>query len=173
MTRRSSSEEPFWDGPFDAAPDETPETSAGIKDFVDKLGFRGAAVAAPAVVDASGLPVDSDAPQRRRPSHSIADAAADLIASFEKAALKEAAADGEAMLQAWPEVAGPLADRVRPERFISGTLFAAVATNAELFEIRRFKLRGLLAKAKRHPAFAGIAKISLRVAGRAERDPGS
>ncbi len=164
MTGKKSSEGPFGDDPFDAASSEATDTSAGIKDFVDKLGFRGAAAPAPLVLDATGLPVDSDAPQRRRPARSIGSAATDLIASFEKAALKEAAADGEAMLQAWPEVAGPLADRVRPERFVSGTLFAAVATNAELFEIRRLKLRGLLEKAKRHPAFAGIVKISLRVA---------
>ncbi len=157
---RSNSEEPF----ANAGAGEASGAADGLRHLVGKLGFDFSGPRAPAVDDGTDLPVDSDAPQRRRQSRAIADAAADLVAAFETVAQREAAAGGEAMLQAWPEVAGPLAERVRPERFASGTLFAAVANNAELFEIRRFKLRGLLDKAKRHPAFAGINRISLRVA---------
>ena len=41
-------------------------------------------------------------------------------------------------------------------------LYVLARNNAELFEIRQFKLRGLEARAKKHPAFAGLRQIRVR-----------
>ena len=62
-----------------------------------------------------------------------------------------------------PEVAGPeLASRLEPEKYDRNILYVLARNNAELFEIRQFKLRGLEARAKRHPAFAGLRQIRIR-----------
>lgn len=117
----------------------------------------------PAAEDSTGLPFDADAPERRRPLRPFSDAV--------NAVLKHYGIDGsaldvaglEAMLRAWPEVAGPdLASRLEPEKFEKGFLYVLARNNAELFEIRQFKLRALEARAKRHPAFASLKQIRIR-----------
>jgi hypothetical protein len=117
----------------------------------------------PAVDDASGLPADADAPQRRRPVVPLSEAVNHVLKRFGVDARVQDTALLDAMLRAWPEVAGPdLAARLRPEKFDKGLLYVLARNNAELFEIRQFKLRGLEARAKRHPAFAGLRQIRVR-----------
>ena len=117
----------------------------------------------PVVDDASGLPVDADAPQRRRSVVPFSDAVNNVLKRFGVDAHVQDTALLDAMLRAWPEVAGPdLAARLKPEKFDKGFLYVLARNNAELFEIRQFKLRGLEARAKKHPAFAGLRQIRVR-----------
>ncbi len=117
----------------------------------------------PEVNDASGLPVDADAPQRRRPIVPLSDAVNHVLKHFGVDAHVQDSALLDAMLRAWPEVAGPdLAARLEPEKYDKNILYVLARNNAELFEIRQFKLRGLEARAKRHPAFAGLRQIRVR-----------
>ena len=121
------------------------------------------AASLPVVDDASGLPVDADAPQRRRPVVPFSDAVNGVLKRFGVDARIQDTALINAMLRAWPEVAGQdLAARLRPEKFDKGILYVLARNNAELFEIRQFKLRGLEARAKKHPAFAGLRQIRVR-----------
>ena len=117
----------------------------------------------PMVDDASGLPVDADAPQRRRPVVPFSDAVNGVLQRFGVDARIQDTALLDAMLRAWPEVAGPdLAARLKPEKYDKNILYVLARNNAELFEIRQFKLRGLEARAKKHPAFAGLRQIRVR-----------
>ena len=117
----------------------------------------------PEVDDASGLPVDADAPQRRRPIVPFSEAVNHVLKHFGVDAHVRDTALLDAMLRAWPEVAGPeLASRLEPEKYDRNILYVLARNNAELFEIRQFKLRGLEARAKRHPAFAGLRQIRIR-----------
>ena len=117
----------------------------------------------PEVDDASGLPVDADAPQRRRPVVPLSEAVNRVLKHFGVDARVQDSALLDAMLRAWPEVAGPeLASRLEPEKYDRNILYVLARNNAELFEIRQFKLRGLEARAKRHPAFAGLRQIRVR-----------
>ena len=120
-------------------------------------------VSMPAVDDASGLPADADAPQRRRPVVPLSEAVNHVLKRFGVDARVQDTALLDAMLRAWPEVAGPdLAARLTPEKFDKGILYVLARNNAELFEIRQFKLRGLEARAKKHPSFAGLRQIRVR-----------
>ena len=129
------------------------------------LGFPRKATRAPFVDDGTGLPVDSDAPARRRPARRIGLAAGDLTAKLGLPVdATSPVEEGSAMLAAWPEVAGEeLAAKLEPEKFVGGILYAFARNSAELFEIRRFKLRALEERARRHAAFAGLRQIRLRV----------
>lgn len=120
-------------------------------------------VSVPAVDDASGLPTDADAPQRRRPVVPLSEAVNNVLKRFGVDARVQDTALLDAMLRAWPEVAGSdLTARLKPEKFDKGILYVLARNNAELFEIRQFKLRGLEARAKKHPAFAGLRQIRVR-----------
>ena len=120
-------------------------------------------VSVPAVDDASGLPTDADAPQRRRPVVPLSEAVNHVLKRFGVDVRVQDTALLDAMLRAWPEVAGPdLAARLTPEEFDKGILYVLARNNAELFEIRQFKLRGLEARAKKHPSFAGLRQIRVR-----------
>ena len=117
----------------------------------------------PAFDDASGLPMDADAPQRRRTVVPLSEAVNNVLKRFGIDARVQDTARLDAMLRAWPEVAGPdLASRLKPEKFDKGILYVFARNNAELFEIRQFKLRGLEARARKHPAFAGLRQIRVR-----------
>jgi hypothetical protein len=116
----------------------------------------------PDAEDATGLPFDAEAPSRRRPVRPFSEAMNAVLKHFGMDANVADAAGLDAMLRAWPDVAGPdLAKRLRPDRFDRGFLYVTVGSNAELFEIRQFKLRDIEAKAKKHPAFAGLRQIRL------------
>ena len=120
-------------------------------------------VPVPVVDDASGLPTDADAPQRRRPVVPLSEAVNNVLKRFGVDTRVQDAALLDAMLRAWPEVAGPdLAARLKPEKFDKNILYVLARNNAELFEIRQFKLRGLEARAKKHPAFAGLRQLRVR-----------
>ena len=114
--------------------------------------------------DATGLPFDSDMPSRRRPVRPFSEAVNAVLSHFGMDGKVADTAGLDAMLRAWPEVAGPeLAKRLKPDRFVRGLLYVTVGSNAELFEIRQFKLRTIEAKAKKHPAFANLRQIRLHV----------
>ena len=120
-------------------------------------------VSMPAVDDASGLPADADAPQRRRPVVPLSEAVNHVLKRFGVDARVQDTALLDAMLRAWPEVAGPdLAARLKPEKYDKNILYVLARNNAELFEIRQFKLRALEARAKKHPAFTGLRQIRVR-----------
>lgn len=114
--------------------------------------------------DASGLPFDADIPSRRRPVRPFSEAVNAVLSHFGMDGKVADAAGLDAMLRAWPEVAGPeLAPRLKPDRYDKGFLYVTVGSNAELFEIRQFKLRAIEARAKKHPAFTGLRQIRLHV----------
>ena len=78
-------------------------------------------VSMPAVDDASGLPADADAPQRRRPVVPLSEAVNHVLKRFGVDARVQDTALLDAMLRAWPEVAGAdLAARLTPEKFDKG-----------------------------------------------------
>jgi hypothetical protein len=117
----------------------------------------------PEVDDASGIPVDADAPQRRRPVVPFSDTVNRVLRHLGVDARVRDTAMLDAMARAWPEVAGPeLASRLTPEKYDKNILYVLARNNAELFEIRQFKLRGIEARAKAHPAFAGLRQIRVR-----------
>lgn len=114
---------------------------------------------APLVSDASGLPIDSDAPQRRRDAKPLSDAVGRVLHGLE---VKLGARPEEKIFAAWPEVAGPeLASRLVPVRFENGLFFVAARSDAEVFEIRRRHQRALDARARRNPAFAAVRQIRI------------
>ncbi len=113
----------------------------------------------PSVSDASGLPPDADAPQRRRPAQPLSAAIARILKGLEA---KFGADPSVKVFSAWPEVAGPeLAARLKPVRLENGLLFVSARNDAEVFEIRRFHQRALDARARRHPAFAAVRQIRI------------
>ena len=121
------------------------------------------AVSMPEVDDASGIPVDADAPQRRRPIVPFSDTVNRVLRHFGVEARIHDTAMLDAMARAWPEVAGPeLASRLELEKYDRNILYVLARNNAELFEIRQFKLRAIEARAKAHPAFAGLRQIRVR-----------
>lgn len=125
--------------------------------------LRRFSVRMPAADDATGLPFDADTPSRRRPVRPFSEAVNAVLKHYGVDACARDVAGLEAMLRAWPEVAGPdLATRLEPEKFDNGFLYVLANNNAELYEIRQFKLRALEARAKRHPAFASMKQIRIR-----------
>lgn len=132
---------------------------------VGALGLPRRGPRVPFCDDASGLPVDAEAPQKRRHPNAIASAAVSVLAKLGVSA--DAPVDTsveDAMLAAWPGVAGEeLADKLIPEKFVGGILYVLARNNTELFEIRRFKLRPLEERARRCAAFTGLRQIRVRV----------
>lgn len=125
--------------------------------------LRTAALPAPAFDDATDLPVDADAPERRRPLVPFSEALSAVLRHFNIEAKLENAAALEAMVKAWPEVAGEeLSARLELEKYDRDILYVLARNNTELFEIRQFKLRALEARAKKHPAFAALRQIRVR-----------
>lgn len=125
--------------------------------------LRTTALPAPEFDDATDLPVDADAPERRRPLVPFSDALNAVLKHFNIESRLENAAALEAMVKAWPEVAGKdLAARLELEKYDRNILYVLARNNTELFEIRQFKLRALEARAKKHPAFATLRQIRVR-----------
>lgn len=147
------------------------EPTKRAKRFIESLGLpaRGPRLAAP-VGDWTGLPVDSDAPDRRRDIKPIGAAVGLLAERLGVSAPKAPAADGgevveEALLAAWSKAAGELAKRLVPEKYVGGILYVVGGNSAELFEIRRTKLRGIEAAARKLAPFAALRQIRIRAAG--------
>lgn len=136
------------------------------KPFLIRLGLRKLAAPAKRCDDGSGLPFDSDAPQRRREAVAIG-AAAGAIA--EKLGLRpEAGAAPGAMpvedeiAAAWRKAAGDLADSLVPEKYVGGILYVLGGSTAEIFEIRRTRLRGIEQAARRLAPFAALRQIRIK-----------
>lgn len=125
--------------------------------------LRTKSVILPQVDDGTGLPVDADAPERRRSIVPLSTAINNILKHYEINTRVQDTAQLDAMLKAWPEVAGPdLATRLEPEKYDKNILYVLARNNAELFEIRQFKLRALEARAKKHPAFSSLRQIRIR-----------
>lgn len=123
--------------------------------------LRSKAKFAPPIESASNLPVDADPPERRRNIVQFSDALESVLRQLHiEAKVQSTALD--AMVRAWPEVAGPeLAGRLTLDKYEKNILYVLARNNTELFEIRQFKLRALEARAKKHPAFASLRQIRL------------
>lgn len=133
--------------------------------FVKSIGLRGRSKLLPYVDDASGLPVDSDAPSRRRPPKTIAATLGELLPKLglDELVAEESSFEKE-ILAAWNDIVDEeLREKLTPEKYVDKVLYLKARNNAELFEIRRFKLRPLEAKAKRHATFAGLRQIRVRL----------
>lgn len=132
--------------------------------LVGKLGFPRKSAFVPYVDDASGLPVDSDAPSRRRNENAVGRTTSKLLEKLGIPLVGDIAPTIEdKMVRAWREIAGDLAQKLEPEKFVNGILYVLANNSAELFEIRRFKLRTLEAKAKQHQVFASLRQIRIHI----------
>jgi len=134
------------------------------KRLLERLGLPQRGPRAVDCSDWTGLPVDADAPARRREAAPISAAVSALAGKFgiQAADGRAEAAAGEAMLAAWRQAAGDLADRLVPERYAGGILYVRGGGSAELFELRRTRLRAIEAAARRLAPFAGLRQIRLR-----------
>lgn len=114
--------------------------------------------------DATGLPVDCDAPPKRREIRPVGEAIATLAERLGVRAA-ETAEDGmaKAVVAAWREAAGPLADKLVPERYVGGILYISGGSPAELFELRRSKLPAIEKRARKLAPFAKLRQIRLGV----------
>lgn len=135
-------------------------------DFIGKLGLPTKASRARRFYDATGLPVDADAPEVRRDIAPIGGA----IGTFaEKLGLASGQDGGgqsaeEAILEAWDRIVDDdLRDKLTPEKYVGGMLYVFARNNTELFEIRRTRIRSLEAKARKVAAFAKLRQIRLKV----------
>ncbi len=125
--------------------------------------MRVRAVRMPPVNGINGLPLDGDAPERRREPEPIAQTLARLLGRH-RLHIDESPST---LLDDWAELAGhELAARLRPGKCERQILYAYAASSAELFEIRRFKLRELEARIRRHPRYQTIRQVRLQL------DPG-
>ena len=121
------------------------------------------AIRLPTVDGSPGLPLDGDAPERRRPAEPLTETVARIL-SRRNIRLEENLDD---LMTAWPELAGPELDgRVRPGKCEQHILYLYAATSADIFELRRFKLRALEARIKQHPAGKTIRQVRIQL------DPG-
>lgn len=116
--------------------------------------------------DATGLPVDCDAPEKRREITPVGEAVAKLADRL-GVRLGETAEDAmaEAVAAAWREAAGPLADHLVPEKYVGGILYVTGGTSTELFEMRRSKIPAIEKKARKLAPFAKLRQIRLVVGG--------
>ena len=102
-------------------------------------------------------------PWRRRPAEPLTETVARIL-SRRNIRLEENLDD---LMTAWPELAGPdLEGRVRPGKCEQHILYLYAATSADIFELRRFKLRALEARIKQHPAGKTIRQVRIQL------DPG-
>jgi hypothetical protein len=125
--------------------------------------FRRKAVRMPSVNGFNDLPVDGDAPERRRAAAPLNRIVARLLQHYHL----RLSDNLDSLLADWPELAGPgLAAQARPGKLERGILYVYARNSAELFEIRRFKLRDLEARVKQHPNYKTIRQIRLQL------DPG-
>ena len=146
-----------------ARPTRVPHTPAD-----DRPPLRRKSVRLPAVAGTPGLPVDADAPERRRTAAPLGQIVTRLLGHYHI----RLSARPEALLAAWPEMAGTeLAARLRPGKLEDGILYLYARTSADLFEIRRFKLRGLEARVRQHPACKDIRQVRLQLDPGDERTP--
>ena len=127
--------------------------------FLGKLGLPTDASRQRRYFDATGLPVDADAPEIRRDIAPIGGAVGVLA---DKLGLpREREGDdlrlADAVLEAWDKIVDDdLRDKLEPDKFVA-------RNNTELFEIRRTRIRSLEAKARKFAVFAKLRQIRLKV----------
>lgn len=149
--------------------DTEDEAQQRMTQLVCRLGLPASGPRIADFSDATGLPVDDDAPVKRREIRPVGEAIATLA---EKLGIQEAqtaeSAMAEAIVAAWREAAGPLADRFLPEKYVGGILYVSGGSSPELFEIRRSKLPAIEKKARKLAPFAKLRqiRISARTASR-------
>lgn len=159
----------YDDSPFESGDERECEAekpaSEETASFVKSIGLPGKSTFLPYVDDASGLPVDADAPSRRRAPNTIASALGLLLPRLgaESVEVGEPQFE-EVVLAAWNDVVDDeLREKLTPEKYVDKVLYVKARNSSELFEIRRFKLRPLEARAKRHAVFAGLRQIRVRL----------
>lgn len=134
--------------------------------FLGKLGLPTDASRQRRYFDATGLPVDADAPEIRRDIAPIGGAVGVLA---DKLGLpREREGDdlrlADAVLEAWDKIVDDdLRDKLEPEKFVANMLYVFARNNTELFEIRRTRIRSLEAKARKFAVFAKLRQIRLKV----------
>lgn len=117
----------------------------------------------PPVAGVDGLPVDADAPERRRAAAPLGQIVARLLGHYRI----RLSGRPDSLLAIWPELAGPeLAGRLRPGKLEDGILYIYTRSSADLFEVRRFKLHDLEARVRQHPGCKDIRQVRLQL------DPG-
>lgn len=133
-----------------------------VRNFLHREKLPTASRKRPFFSDASGLPLDADAPELRTIATPVA-------ATFNR--LLKVCCDidqdkflrQEKMRKEWPSLLGAdLAGKLEFEKFEGGVIYAFARNSVELFEIRQFKLRALEARARKNPAFKGLRQIRLK-----------
>lgn len=115
----------------------------------------------PGIEGLPGLPLDSDPPERRRAPEPLNQTLRRILARHHI----RLAACPDTLLDDWAELAGPeLAPRIRPGKCEDGILYLYAATSADIFEIRRFKLRQIEARIRQHPRYRTIRQVRLQLA---------
>lgn len=142
--------------------DTEDEAQQRMTQLVCRLGLPASGPRIAECNDATGLPVDPDAPVKRREIRPVGEAIATLAEKFGIQGAETAeGAMAEAIVAAWREVAGPLADRFAPEKYVSGILYVSGGSTPELFEIRRSQLPAIEKKAKKLAPFARLRQIRI------------
>lgn len=121
------------------------------------------AIRLPGIDGIPGLPLDGDAPERRRSAEPLSQTVARILGRRHI----RLAENMDSLLIDWPELAGEeLAKRIRPGKCENNILYLYVGSSADIFEIRRFKLRQLEARIRQHPRYRSIRQVRLQL------DPG-
>lgn len=102
---------------------------------------------------ASQLPIAPEVYERRRPPEKPMSVAIDAVL---KRLGIEASPWLERLAEAWPELAGPVAQKCKPGKFVDGILYVYVANSIDLYTIRRSALPALERAVKE---FAGDVEV--------------
>lgn len=122
--------------------------------------WRTRALRLPPADHSEALPADADPPARRREPAMLAQPLTRIMRRYRLA--DTGAMD--ALQLAWPEVAdAELRARARPGKFDGGILYLYAGSSAAIFELRRFKLRQLEERIRRHPALGRIRQVRLQL----------
>lgn len=135
--------------------------------LIEKLGFPSFSRRRRPFDDGTGLPVDWDAPETRREVRPIGVALSEMAGKMGAAA---AAGDGsetapaEEIVEAWNRILDDdLKGRLSIEKYVGGMLYVVARNSTEMFEIRRTRVRGLEAKARRMAPFARLRQIRVMI----------
>lgn len=117
----------------------------------------------PSVDSLAGLPLDGDPPERRRKAEALSQTVERILRRHNL----RVSDNLDSLLADWEQLAGPgLCSQLRPGKCEQHILYVYAGSSAELFEIRRYKLRALEARIKQHPKYTTIHQVRLQL------DPG-
>jgi hypothetical protein len=114
----------------------------------------------PALEPLADLPLDADAPARRREATPIGAAIGALLRRLrlpDDAWMQE-------LLDAWPALVGAeVAACARPGKLVNGVFYIFVRDSAALFELRRFQLPALEAAIRQHLKPRRVRQVRLAI----------